>query len=329
MSTMWWGWVLRSESGITHAGAGMRLPTAFFFGSHMACHLPSALLVAAMSTSFARSLSAPTVLWRLPAPTSCGGTTWSGTRVRGVLLFSAHGVPCSWCHVLLFQSNAWHVWRLQFASQPTASACSPPLRSPHAAVGPLSRPPPAAGHLVYPARRPCSSSRGTPPTPAPAGGCSGVVYTVSALGSACLGIVVHQLTWHHRCHLQGPQDVRVLDGPESAAAAAAAAGEWPSEYAHETDGGLRIIDDAEFPSAAAAYTGGGPGGPGGSLSAGGWSGRQRAAPRQRGGDDFPSLAATAGPEGGGGSREAAPRPPPLVKKSAKCPCGRWVVISGC
>ncbi|PRW45017.1 Glucose-induced degradation 4 [Chlorella sorokiniana] len=128
---------------------------------------------------------------------------------------------------------------------------------------------------------------------------------------------------------QGPQDVRVLDGPDSAAAAAAAAaGDWSSEYAHEMDGGLRIIDDADFPSAAAAYAGSGgsgPGGPGGSLAAGGWAGRQRAAPRgQRGGDDFPSLAAAGGAEGGGGGREAALRPPPLVKKSAKCPCGRRV-----
>ena len=178
VSTVWWGWVLRSDTGITPAGADTRRPTAFFFCSYMACHLPFVLLVAGRSTSFARRPSAPIVLWRLPPPTSCGGTTWSGTRVRGVLLFSAQGVPCGWCNVLLFQSNARHVGRLQFTSQPTAPACPPPPCSPHAAVGPLPCPNPAAGHLVHPARRPCSSSRGAPPTPSPAGECSGVVCDI-------------------------------------------------------------------------------------------------------------------------------------------------------
>ena len=119
----------------------------------------------------------------------------------------------------------------------------------------------------------------------------------------------------------------------------AARGDWPSEYgyAHESEGGLRIIDDAEFPAAAAAAAarpaadrGGGFRGGGGRAAGAppvGWD-RQRGTQRaQRAADDFPSLAAVAAAEGsggggGGGAVASGSKAPPLVKKTAKCPCGR-------
>lgn len=131
---------------------------------------------------------------------------------------------------------------------------------------------------------------------------------------------------HRRRRAQRPQDVRVLDSGESShPAPAAGGGDWPSEYDREADGGLRIIDDAEFPAPPSAYpslASGYGSAAAGSLAAGyGGAARQRQQQqRGGGGDDFPSLsvAAVAADGSGGGSS----RPPPLVKKVAKCPCGR-------
>ena len=124
---------------------------------------------------------------------------------------------------------------------------------------------------------------------------------------------------------RGPQDVRMMEGARPGEGPPP--DQWPAgfEYAREADGGLRVIDDADVP--AAAYPGGGGGGGSGSggglMGAGSWA-EHRPQRQQRGGGDFPSLSAAAAGEGGGGGGAGSSRPPPLVKKTVKCPCGRWV-----
>lgn len=130
---------------------------------------------------------------------------------------------------------------------------------------------------------------------------------------------------------RGPQDVRVLDTTDAAAGSSslppeqrAGRGEWPAEYEREADGGLIVIDDAEFPSAH-----GGRGGGGGPLG-GSWADRQRGQRGGGGGEEFPSLSTAAAvaaasegaPAGSSSGAGAGGKPPPLVKKTAKCPCGR-------
>lgn len=127
---------------------------------------------------------------------------------------------------------------------------------------------------------------------------------------------------------RGPQDVRVLDSAGGSGVAQPeqqpARGDWPAEYEREADGGLLIIDDADFPAAGAAHGG----------RAGGAAGWGVVQPTQRpggGGEDFPTLSTAAavatasdGAPAGGGSSSGGSKKPPLVKKTAKCPCGRRV-----
>jgi hypothetical protein len=152
-----------------------------------------------------------------------------------------------------------------------------------------------------------------------------------------------------------PQDIRLLDaaGSGSGRAAAAAAGEERGagagaparpEYAREFEGGFMIYDD-DLGLAMDGREGPAGAGPGGAphwepVAGGGWGGRGRQGgplPPAARGEEFPSLAtaaavaaAAAGGErdggggGAGGGQAGARRPPPLVKKTVKCPCGRWV-----
>ncbi|KAI3426465.1 hypothetical protein D9Q98_008832 [Chlorella vulgaris] len=104
------------------------------------------------------------------------------------------------------------------------------------------------------------------------------------------------------------------------------------EYAREVEGGLSVIDDADIPLGQlpqhAATRNRYAGSIGGGMNGGGgWDGGSRAQMQQ---SNFPSLqpaSSQAGVQAGSAAaRDASSsaRPPPLVKKTAKCPCGRRV-----